>query len=64
MTDNQEKETNNDNYGVTWAKLCSSKFHPVVSLNGNCAQGKHESEPFTVACRACRYEKLVMAGSQ
>ncbi len=49
----------NGDYGISWAKLCSSALFPVKPNTGKCNQGKHLAEPFTVACRDCRYEILM-----
>lgn len=52
------RDTNNGDYGMSWAKLCSSALFPVKPKTGKCGQGKHLIEPFTAVCRDCRYQSL------
>ena len=58
------QDTNNGDYGMSWAKLCSSALRPVKAKTGKCDQGKHLIEPFVAACRDCRYERLVAGMSE
>ncbi len=53
------QDTDNGDYGMLWAKLCSSALRSVKPKNGKCDQGKHSIEPFVAACRDCRYESLM-----